>query len=342
VRKTAGVVVQCDAYQQRRRGPGRPPALVGRIERARQAEEAAHQALERALAEQEACREVIAGLSMDYHCYRLAEGVAQSAEEVQALLEAGFAVIDQNADSAGLSERCRKKIDKARRVVADMVATITFVHTETAVRLAGLDISPVERAEVTRHLVPGLYLERVAARTQGAEDRHALRATAEGLLTPLRAPEYPLQQLGPEATEEVEAVAKICADLFQHSSSCVEGRNGQLALFHHGLHRLTDDKLAALTVVHNFHIRRPDGTTVAERFFEPEYDDLFSHLVERMPQLARPARARSWQPYRPARKATALAMDETMIDAQSPFDLGSGPGSPSRHDREASLSSLSA
>jgi hypothetical protein len=52
-----------------------------------------------------------------------------------------------------------------------------------------------------------------------------------------------------------------CADLFQRSSSAVEGRNGQLSLHHHGRHRLSDRKLAALTAVHNFHIRRADGTT---------------------------------------------------------------------------------
>ncbi|MEF8770227.1 DUF6399 domain-containing protein [Candidatus Accumulibacter contiguus] len=44
----------------------------------------------------------------------------------------------------------------------------------------------------------------------------------------------------------------------QRSSSGVEGRNGQLALHHQGRHRLSDRKLAALTVVHNYHIRRAD------------------------------------------------------------------------------------
>jgi len=85
----------------------------------------------------------------------------------------------------------------------------------------------------------------------------------------------------------------------------VEGRNGQLALFHHGLHRLTDKKLAALTAVHNFHTRRLDGTTPAERFFETEHSDLFNTLLERMPQLARPAKPRSLRPYRAAMRPTA-------------------------------------
>lgn len=59
-----------------------------------------------------------------------------------------------------------------------------------------------------------------------------------------------------------------CANLLQRSSSCVEGRDGQLSLRHHGLHRLSNRKLAALTAVHNYFIKRRDGTFPAERFFE--------------------------------------------------------------------------
>jgi len=305
VRETTRVAAERDDYLSKRHGPGRPPDFASRIERAQQAEVLAQQSLEQALADQAACREAIAGLSADYHCYRLTDGQAQSAPEVQQLLDTRFAVIDTVADKAGLSERCRKKIEKARRVTEDMVATIAFVHTESAVRLAGLDISPGLRTEVARSLVPGLYLQRVASRAQRADERHTLTATAEKLLAPVRVPEHPLQHLAPEVTEQVEAVSRTCADLFQRSSSCVEGRNGQLALFHHGLHRLTDDKLATLTVIHNFHIRRPDGTTAADRFFETEHDDLFSRLVERMPQLARPARPRSLRPYRSSRRRAA-------------------------------------
>ncbi len=227
------------------------------------------------------------------------------AGHVEALIAARFAVIDDVAERAKLSQKCLAKIDKARRVTTDMVATIGFVHTEIAVRLASLDISPELRKQIAVKWVPGLYLQRVAARAPLAEERVAINATAEELLAPLRAPDHPLQRLDAQVAEQVDTVAEACADVFQRSSSRVEGRNGQLALFHHGLHRLTDKKLAALTVVHNFHTRRPDGSTPAERFFETQHPDLFGRLLERMPQLARPARPRSLRPYRAAMRAAA-------------------------------------
>lgn len=305
VRRRAQLLARREAYRSERHGPGRPPDFAGRIECAREAMEEAQHAVDEALADQEACRDAIRGLSVDYHCYRPTDGVTQPAEQVEALIAERFAVIDEVAERAKLSQKCLAKIDKARRVTADMVATIEFVHTEIAVRLAGLDIAPELRTQLALKWVPGLYLLRVAARAKLAEDRHAVKATAELLLAPLRAPEHPLKQLDAETAEQVDAVAKTCAELFQRSSSCVEGRNGQLALFHHGLHRLTDKKLAALTVVHNFHTRRLDGTTPAERFFETEHNDLFSTLLERMPQLPRPAKPRSLRPYRAAMRAVA-------------------------------------
>jgi len=49
-----------------------------------------------------------------------------------------------------------------------------------------------------------------------------------------------------------EAVKRVCAEgvsRFVRSSSCVEGRNGQLSLHHHGCHALSPGKLKALTVI---------------------------------------------------------------------------------------------
>ncbi|HEY85831.1 MAG TPA: hypothetical protein G4N96_12060 [Chloroflexi bacterium] len=71
-------------------------------------------------------------------------------------------------------------------------------------------------------------------------------------------------------------------DIFQRSSSCVEGRNGLLALLHHSLHRLSNRKLSALTTVHNYFVKRRDGTTAAERFFSSPPKDLFEWLLERV------------------------------------------------------------
>lgn len=78
-----------------------------------------------------------------------------------------------------------------------------------------------------------------------------------------------------------------CAHVFQRSSSCVEGRNGQLSLKFHAFRRMNKQTLTVLTVLHNFFIKRADGTTGAERFFEQKPHDLFTWLLDKV-ELPRP------------------------------------------------------
>jgi hypothetical protein len=80
--------------------------------------------------------------------------------------------------------------------------------------------------------------------------------------------------------------------LFQRSSSCVEGRNGQLALRHHHLNQFRPGKLRVLTILHNDLIPRRDGTTAAERFFGAKLQDLLEYVLDRLDVPARPAAPR--------------------------------------------------
>jgi hypothetical protein len=141
---------------------------------------------------------------------------------------------------------------------------------------------------IEKHLVPAEYLARVAAKAQPADARPPLRELATRLHE-LPQVTATLAALAGEQRAHVERVASECADLFQRSSSCVEGRNGQLSLKHHGLHRISASRLQALTVVHNFFLRRSDGTTAAERFFGAKPAVLFDQLLLRLPKPARPA-----------------------------------------------------
>jgi|GEM_PF-1729737 len=123
------------------------------------------------------------------------------------------------------------------------------------------------------------------------------RFVATRLLEPLRSADSPLRSLDSETFENVERVARECANIFQRSSSCVEGRNGQLALHHHSLHKIRPRKLRALTVVHHYY--RPSGPTPAERLFRTQHEDLFTWLADHVDLPARPARKRP-RPFSPA------------------------------------------
>ena len=151
-----------------------------------------------------------------------------------------------------------------------------------------IGISKHERQIMHDYLIPGFYLQQVARKEKDEIRKEVVSMKSREFLSILTSPDGPLSGYSDEKIKELERAAKDCADIFQRSSSCVEGRNAQLSLRHHGIHKLSPNHLKALTIVHNYHIRNRDGTTPAERFFEAKHNDLFEWLLDNMDYPARP------------------------------------------------------
>ena len=282
---------------------GRPPAFAIRIEAALAVVVQAEADHAQAQARQAQARELVRELGILYHPYDLEHGQAQPVERIAQRLADVWTRLQQLADAAELPTRARERLAKAQRLTTQFLATITFFFATVEAKVEALNLPPALELALLTQLIPALYLERVAARSTHAEPRHRLREMSRQLLEPLRQPDHPLQALPAAERARLEQVAGDCADLFQRSSSNVEGRNGQLSLHHHGRHRLSDRKLEALGAVHNFHIRRVDGTTAAERFFGRAHETLFAQVLQRMPLPPSPARRRPRPP-----KSSALLL----------------------------------
>lgn len=281
-----------EKFERRKRKRGRPPNFDQRIEAAQQAAQAARSQLVQRQRQRERAQQANQAISRVYHPYHLETGVAQNAERVAAALAKQFTELEAVAHQAGLSERSQQRIAKAKRMVAPMVATIAFFWLTVRAKIEALQVAPEVEKLVYAQLLPAFYLLRVANKTKPATRRRQLEQTTNRLLAPLLNKDSPLQQLPIADIQCLEDVAWECVHLFQPSSSCVEGRNGQLALRHHALHRLSDRKLNALKVVHNFYLQREDGMTAAERFFGAPPRDLFAYLLERVDIPGFPAKKR--------------------------------------------------
>jgi hypothetical protein len=242
--------------------------------------------------QQQAC-EARQGISRDYHPVDMEIGEVVIADEVQRRLDARFDCLEQIAEEAELSSRAKGKLAKARRVLPAMVGTIVFFWATVAQRLAGWQLPLATAAWLREQLIPGIYLQLSAGKGPTAAERHRRSELAEKILARARSPDGVWGTLSEEEHKDLEAKARDCVALFQRSSSCVEGRNGQLSLRHHGLHRLTPRKLGALRVLHNYVIGRPDKTTAAERFFGQRPQPLLPWLLSRLPLPALPRQRRS-------------------------------------------------
>jgi hypothetical protein len=247
--------------------------------------------LQEAKQRQESASEAKKALGILYHPYDLATGAPQKAEEVSEKMDQQLTIIETAATGAGLSENSMKRLAKARRVFQLMVSTIAFFWSTVKRQVIALGLSPELEALMHELLIPGLYLQLVSKKAKGSVERKRLAKLAAQLLARLDLCST-WCYLPASERERIEATALQCAQLFQRSSSCVEGRNGYLSLRHHSSHRLSKQKLGALTVIHNFFIKRPNETTAAERFLDTKHNDLFKYLLDNLDISARPAKAR--------------------------------------------------
>ena len=250
----------------------------------------AREEFETTQARQRRAREARCGIGQDYHPIDLKSGAPIEAFQAQVKLNAHFDTLDQVATEAGLRPSSFARIAKAKRVLPSMIATLVFFWTQLAIRAASLKYSQEVVQVWLKQLVAGYYLAEVAQRCSDSKERKRLVELSRTILEQAKARDGPLSALNEKDILYLEEQARLASELFQRSSSCVEGRNGQLSLRHHGLREITTRKLRVLGVLHNYVIKRSDGSTAATRFFGQKHRELFPWLVEHMPLPTRPRR----------------------------------------------------
>jgi hypothetical protein len=262
-----------------KRGPGRPPKAVASLEQVAQDMVAARHEHQRLTEQREQVTQSIRAIGHAYHFVDLERGVRRNGKLIAGDIQQHIDTIRTIAQQEHLSEACLERIEKAQRVVPKMRATIEFVSDYVRQQIRQLDLAQPQSYAMHAHLIPSYYLDRVAA-TKPISRGQALRELAERLRIPLFESGGVLEELHPEDKDRLKHKAMKLAEVFQRSSSNVEGRNGYLSLRNHGLRGLDHPrKRACLTAVHNFLLTRSDGTTAAERFFGQKPRSMFAAIL---------------------------------------------------------------
>jgi hypothetical protein len=247
--------------------------------------------LEHARGRQQEAVQQVRGVGDDYHPFDRETGQPVTAEEVGQRLAARLDKLEDVVRAAALGAKAQEAVTKARAWVRTLMGCVAWFWCLAKSRVEELDLSAEQEQVVYEKLLSGHYWVVAAGRARTAEERKRLQEMAEKLKTEAWQ-EGALSSLSEEQRQNVAEVAQASAGLFQRSSSCVEGRNGRLSLQHHGHSRVSERRLQALTVIHNYLVQRADGTTAAQRFFGQKHPDVFAWLLERLPDLPRPAQQR--------------------------------------------------
>src|SRR5467141_1772131 len=211
-----------------KRGLGRPPKATASLEQVAQDVATARHEHQRLSAQREQVSQRIRAIGHAYHFVDLERGVRRNGKLIAGDIQCHIDTIRTIAQQEGLSETCLERLDKTERVVPKMQATIECVSNYVRQQVHHLDLAQTESYAMHAHLMPSYYLERVAS-TRTITQGKPLRELALRIRTPPFEPGGVLSALPPAAQDRLKQEASKLAEVFQRSSSNVEGRNGDLS-----------------------------------------------------------------------------------------------------------------
>jgi len=248
-------------------------------------EKANRKKIEIAEVQYKTAQEARRNITDDYHPFNLDTGERQMPEAVKEKIEKSYATLEALANEAGCTDKQKKKLEKSKGSLGSMIAVLAFFFSFLALTIKSLGLNETQ-GQLFEHLTSIQYLKMCLKKVKKTKQKERITKAIKKL-EEIISQNHLWGAISEGVQTEWWRRALECAQVFQRSSSCVEGRNGQLSLKFHAFRRINADSLKVLTVLHNFFIRRADGTTAAERFFGQKPRDLFTWLLDKV-ELPRP------------------------------------------------------
>jgi Family of unknown function (DUF6399) len=227
-------------------------------------------------------------LSQAIHPFDIETCEPQLGLELSQTLKAPLATLERLSQSHA-PNKSQDALERWHRQIPDLSRMLHawWLWTIQALQPLTQDIETQEW--VMTVLLPWVYWHQQSHKTRRPQLKQGyLQATqkAEGALL-----NHPFtRSLDPAQQQKwVDWAIWMCAK-FQRTSSAVEGRNGYLSRLHHANRGFTEQSLKVLTIIHNFDLKRDDGTTAAQRLFDKPFPDLFEWVLLNIGDLPRARR----------------------------------------------------
>jgi Family of unknown function (DUF6399) len=234
--------------------------------------------------------ENLAGIAEDVHPFSLASQQPCRTEQVTSNLAKRVQAFEKIAQSQAIAD-LKQAMNKFRNQINDLAANVETWWLWVIEILASLSVDEATQHWLIHALLPTVYWHQQLYKTQNPKQREKYHQAWQQAAQNLHTNAFTATLSESELQRWLEW-AEWMARHFHRSSSAVEGRNGYLSQMYHNGRGLTEKRLRALTVIHNYGLKRADGTTAATRLFDRDFPDLFSWLVDEMGALPLPRKGR--------------------------------------------------
>lgn len=234
--------------------------------------------------------ENLAGIADEVQPFSLQTQQPNRTEQVITRLEKRAQAFEKIAQSQAIADS-KLTMNKFRNQFNDLASNVESWWLWVMEILVGLSVDEATQYWLIHTLLPTVYWYQQWHKTQNPKQRQKFHQAWQQAAQALQADAFTAMLPENEMQRWLEW-AEWMTRQFHRSSSAVEGRNGYLSQMYHNGRGLTEKRLRALTVMHNYGLKRVDGTTAAVRLFGKEFPDLFLWLVAEMGELPLPRKSR--------------------------------------------------
>lgn len=246
-------------------------------------------------ADQKTYHQALQSLSLQIHPFELETQQWRMASELPGALAPELEKLSTLAQTYG-TEKAHQAIATFTKQIPDLGIGLSAWWQWVHEALNAQTNSPEVKAWVLHSLLPWAYWQQQADKTRHPTLKAAYRQATEQAQAKLLAAAIP-QQMDALQGQKWLVWAQDMASKYQRTSSAVEGRNGYLSRLHHSSRGFSPQSLQVLTIIHNFDLKRADGTTAAQRLFGQPFPDLFEWVLEQSSELPLPRQShKSQQP----------------------------------------------
>jgi hypothetical protein len=248
---------------------------------------------QRVMDDQQRYRQTRQAISLSVHPFDLETGQWQLATDLSTGLSALLPTLNALAADYGGASSLSAVATFERQIQALAQGVHAWWYWVTQA-LSAETQDPEVQTWVLTVLLPWLYWSQQAHKTRTSYLKHRYQQAASDAFDTMMAAELTLSLQQQELWRWMQWGRRMCAN-YQRTSSAVEGRNGYLAQRHHVSRGFSAQALTVLTILHNFDLKRLDGTTAAQRLFGHPFPDLFESVLSTFTELPMPRRSSSSQ-----------------------------------------------
>ena len=226
-------------------------------------------------------------LSTSLHTFKILSVKPQTTSEAEINMINSLNKIKAIKDKLNISDK-GKKLARVELQIPDAASQIDMWHGWVHNSLSSAELTDEMRIWLLNYLLPLVYWQSQLKKTRSKIIKRFYKLSIKVAEKNLQSNSLTKLLLEKNKSSKWLNWARQMANIFHRTTSAIEGRNGWLSQIHFSGRGLTTKRIQSQTAIHNYYLKRKDGTTACERLSKLKPTDLFDYIIRNIGDLPEP------------------------------------------------------